>query len=878
MGRNSFRRRQFIVLIGLSLALLGIILGTVLPVTWNSVTRRVTTQLEAESVHRAAEVEHWLEEARNAAVLVSSDIGLHIKTARTPPMEDATTTSDRFLADETERLRAFRDALANVAAVSLLDPADGRVLASTDATLVGRVRGSENYFISGRDGPYVSPLSYSVGAEAPAVVVAAPVTDPEGVLLGVVALRLSIDDLIDAIGHPTGLGEDGRTYLVDRYGFYATIPPGVEGTPLGRMAESEGITEVLSGKNGSGRYVDPQGTDVLGAYHWLPGAQVGLLVEINWSVATAEIRRAWTPMIIAGAVLLALAILAARYLTSWLVRPLERIGIAARALERGDLTRRAPPGGPDEIGQLANTFNRMADSVQRSYENLERAVSERTQELEELNRELERDIVIRRQAEEALRESEQKYQSIVENSTAGVINADLESRITFVNATGCEMLGQAEEEIIGHSFFDFLTPEDTDRVGKLFADALASPRERIEMDFAVQRKDGRRLDCHAGVTCIKHGDETIGLNSIIFDVTEHKQAEEALRRSEENLRAYLEGAPDGVYINDLDGVLLYGNREAERITGYTREELVGGSFFDLGLLPTEYVDKAARLLALSTEGEPTEPDEFELVRKDGTRVWVEITTMPIEQEQGTVVVGFARDITERRRMEEQLQRSQLLASLGEMTAGIAHEVNNPLAAILLYAELVNRAGLPKQVKKDLKVIQSEARRASEIMKDLLTYSRKAEPVTRRVDVHRILRKVLDMRRYQEQVRNIDVATQFGDGPLRVHGNTSQLTQLFMNLIVNAEEAVEQSEEKKITVTTAVHGEWARISVTDSGAGIPKKHLSQVFIPFFSTKTLGRGTGLGLSTCYGIATAHKGTIHAENNQGTGATFVVELPRA
>ena len=251
--------------------------------------------------------------------------------------------------------------------------------------------------------------------------------------------------------------------------------------------------------------------------------------------------------------------------------------------------------------------------------------------------------------------------------------------------------------------------------------------------------------------------------------------------------------------------------------------------------------------------------------------------MPVEREQDTVVVGFARDISERQRMEEQLQRSQLLASLGEMTAGIAHEVNNPLAAILLYAELVNRAGLPRQVKKDLRVIRDEARRASAIMKDLLTYSRKAEPVTQPIDVHPILKKVIDMRRYQEQVRNVEIATDFSAGPLRVHGNSSQLTQLFMNLIVNAEEAVEQAEERKITVTTVADGEWTRISVTDTGAGIPKKNLSQVFIPFFSTKTQGRGTGLGLSTCYGIATAHRGTIRAENNRGAGSTFIVELPR-
>ena len=881
MPRNSFRRRQFVVLVGLSLALLGIMLGTVLPVTWNSITRRVAAQLEAESVHRAAEMEHWLEEASSAALLVSNDIGVRLSADGLPPTDGAAASAGQPLANMTEQLRVFRDVLDDVASVSLLDLAVGRVFASSEPTLVSRIRENEDYFINGQQGLYVSPLSHSVGAEGPEIVVSAPIADLEDVLLGVVALRLNIDDLIDAIGHPTGLEENGRTYLVDRYGFYATMPRGVEGTPLGRMAESEGTAEALSGKTGSGRYLDPRGISVYGAYRWIPDAEVGLMVEINWSVVTAEVWRAWTPVIIAGAVLLVLAVLAARYLTNWLVRPLERIGIAARALESGDLARRAPSGGPDEIGQLANTFNRMADSVQRSYEDLERAVSERTQELEELNRQLEGDIVIRRQAEEALRESEQKYRSLFENMLNGfayhrmVFDDDgrpVDYEFLDINEAFERLTGLKRENVVGRTVTEVLPgieKDPADWIGLYGRVALQEEEAHFEQ-FSEQ------LQRWYSVTT--YSPQRGYFVALFFDVTERKQAEEVLRRSEENLRAYLEGAPDGVFISDLDGVTVYSNREVERITGYTKEELIGKNFLDLGLLPAEYVDTIAGLMALNAEGQPAGPDEFELVRKDGTRVWIELTTMPVAREQDTVVVGFARDISERQRMEDQIQRSQLLATLGEMTAGIAHEVNNPLAAILLYAELISRASLPQQVKKDLRVIREEAKRASDIMKDLLTYSRKAEPVTQPIDVHQILKKVIDMRRYQEQVRNVDIATDFCAGPLRVHGNTSQLTQLFMNLIVNAEEAVEQSEERKITVTTAADVEWARISVTDTGAGIPEENLSQVFIPFFSTKALGRGTGLGLSTCYGIATAHKGTIRAENNHGAGATFVVELPRA
>lgn len=135
-----------------------------------------------------------------------------------------------------------------------------------------------------------------------------------------------------------------------------------------------------------------------------------------------------------------------------------------------------------------------------------------------------------------------------------------------------------------------------------------------------------------------------------------------------------------------------------------------------------------------------------------------------------------------------------------------------------------------------------------------------------------------MRRYQQHVRNIDIEVDISDSLLRVHGNAVQLTELFMNLIVNAEEALENSDDKRIVVTAETDGEKVRISIADSGIGIPEENLTQVFVPFFSTKPTGKGTGLGLSTCHGIVTAHGGLIRAENNEMGGASFIVELPLA
>ncbi len=229
-------------------------------------------------------------------------------------------------------------------------------------------------------------------------------------------------------------------------------------------------------------------------------------------------------------------------------------------------------------------------------------------------------------------------------------------------------------------------------------------------------------------------------------------------------------------------------------------------------------------------------------------------------------------------MEEQVRHSQVLASLGEMTAGISHEVNNPLASIILLSEVLLADEMPKQTRRDIKVMQGEAKRAANIMRDLLTYSRRVQPRMRRVDLHGLIKKVMDIRQYQEKVRNITITNNLLKGPLYVNGDSSQLTQVLVNLVMNAEEALKESKEGSIVVTSQVDGERVKLSIADNGTGIPEENLNQIFNPFFTTKEVGKGTGLGLSTCYGIVTAHGGLIHTENNNMGGATFTVELPLA
>jgi len=218
------------------------------------------------------------------------------------------------------------------------------------------------------------------------------------------------------------------------------------------------------------------------------------------------------------------------------------------------------------------------------------------------------------------------------------------------------------------------------------------------------------------------------------------------------------------------------------------------------------------------------------------------------------------------------------AFLGRVTSGIAHEVNNPLGSILLYSELLMASDVPAPVKKDLKVIHNEAKRAAKIMTDLLVYGRRIKSPTRRLNLHRILKKLLDMRRYEQRVQNIITSIKLQGGPLYVNGNLHQLRQAFLNLILNAEEVLNKCNGGNIVITTQTVAGWAHVSIADSGTGIPEGNLNHVFYPFFSTKRVGEGTGLGLSISYGIITNHQGRIRAENNKMGGATFTTEIPLA
>ncbi len=386
-------------------------------------------------------------------------------------------------------------------------------------------------------------------------------------------------------------------------------------------------------------------------------------------------------------------------------------------------------------------------------------------------------------------------------------------------------------------------------------------------------------------------DELIRLRQRVAEIEQSEalriRVEKVLETSREDYCLLANYVADVIWTMDLNLKFTYFSPSVTSVLGYSNNEAMHQTLSRI-LTPASHeiiLKTLAEELAEENIGHNNTSKvwtlELENVCKDNSVLWTE-TKMSFVRDMHEKAIGFigiSRDITERRRIERQLQQTQLLASLGEMTAGIAHEVNNPLGGILLYSELLIKSNASHQIKKDLMVIHGEAKRAARIMTDLLQFCLGSTPEMKRFNLHWLINKVQKMRQYALSVHNISVSTNLHKTAIYVNGDISQLRHVIMHLMLNAEEALRNQNGGNIVITTQKYGEWIRLFIADNGPGIAEENLKRVFHPFFTTKQVGEGgTGFGLSTCHGIITSHGGLIYAENNRMGGASFVVELPLA
>jgi two-component system NtrC family sensor kinase len=356
-----------------------------------------------------------------------------------------------------------------------------------------------------------------------------------------------------------------------------------------------------------------------------------------------------------------------------------------------------------------------------------------------------------------------------------------------------------------------------------------------------------------------------------------QQTQETLGQAEENLRVIIESIPQGVAVSDLNGKILQVNNAVLQLHGYSRQELIGRSAFIF--IAKEDHARAMDSLKKTFETGHSGTLEYTFTKKDGSTFPAQLSAAVIKDGAGKLIgfVAVTEDISDRKKMEEQLILTERLASIGQLVAGMAHELNNPLTGVIGFSEMLLEKDLPEDIKEDLVTINREARRAANVVKGLLIFTREQGTEKVLVDINSIIQGVLQLRSYEQRARNIKVDTRFASDLPKVMCNVTQLRQVFINIIINAEQVMVGAHGMgKLTIATERVGDKVRASITDDGPGISPDNMKKLFTPFFTTRGVGKGTGLGLSICHGIVTEHGGKLYADSKLGKGATFVVELP--
>lgn len=360
-------------------------------------------------------------------------------------------------------------------------------------------------------------------------------------------------------------------------------------------------------------------------------------------------------------------------------------------------------------------------------------------------------------------------------------------------------------------------------------------------------------------------------------------AQQGMRESEARYCELVERASDAIGIFQ-DAIVKYVNSQSLGILGYIPEEVIGRPVSDF-LHPnvlSEMIDRYIRRMT----GEIFDPKyETTLVHKDGSRVEVELSTGTIMYEGRSADLVVIRDITERKRVEEerrridqQLQYAGRLAAVGELAAGVAHELNNPIAIIQMYAEfLKSRTDLDASARSDVEVIHREVVRSAKISHHLLSFASKHSVEKSFVSLNDVIGTSLKMHGYRLSSNNITVTMDLDPDLPSTMADFYQMQQVFVNIITNAAQAIAEVQDSgTFIIKTRRIGETIRISFTDDGPGIPQEIIRRIFDPFFTTKEVGTGTGLGLSICFGIVQEHSGHIFATSEMGKGATFTIEIP--
>jgi two-component system NtrC family sensor kinase len=478
------------------------------------------------------------------------------------------------------------------------------------------------------------------------------------------------------------------------------------------------------------------------------------------------------------------------------------------------------------------------------------------------------DITERKKAQEALRQSEEKFSKAFQASPNSIsISRMRDGKFIEVNDTFLRDKGYTRKEVIGH----------TGKELKLYANKNDYTNIRT-----ILKKQGKFVN-RVTRYLTKSGQKRVGLMSaeiinigeepcmivIHADVTKQKEVETKLQAHQKLIDSILANTPQGVLVIDKDNRVLLTNKALLNIF-----QLKGRTLKNKLLKEIFPTDKYFNLHKAIKSGETEKHSlEFRYQTEELEKI---IYCVMVKMDGGRMLLTFS-DVSREREEEEKLYLTDRLVSLGEMAAGLAHELNNPLTGILALSQLLMNSKLPVEQKEDIKCIHNEANRASNIVKNVLLFARKKTGDNGRSSPNEVIKEILKLREYDERINNISVVTNLEENLPNIPLEKGQLQQVFLNIMSNAESAIKEIHDSgTIKITTQRANNHVNIIFSDNGCGIKKQVIPRIFDPFFTTKEIGKGTGLGLSICYSIIVKHGGKINVKSRVNEGTTFTIRMP--
>ncbi|PKN32830.1 MAG: hybrid sensor histidine kinase/response regulator [Deltaproteobacteria bacterium HGW-Deltaproteobacteria-19] len=479
------------------------------------------------------------------------------------------------------------------------------------------------------------------------------------------------------------------------------------------------------------------------------------------------------------------------------------------------------------------------------------------------------------------------YRQFFENAVEGFFRSTTDGRFLLLNPTMARIFGYASAEEMMRSVRDmagqhFVDPGQREELRKI----IEKTDRVVNFETRVYRKDRQIIWVSSNVRCIHDGGgKILFYEGVVTDVTERKEMESALKGSAEEYRMLVENALDAIVIVQ-DGMLKFANRVAVDVLGYPRDEIASRPFNEFIHPDDRRLVYERYLKRLMRENAPS-MYEFRIVNKEGRELNAQINSIPVTWRDKPAALCFVRDISAQKALEKRLLQAQKMEAIGTLAGGIAHDFNNLLMGIQGYASLMLQEleeGHP--VRERVKGIESQVKNGADLARQLLGFARGGRFQVSLTDINDIIQKTSSM--FGRTRKEIAIHAHLQDGLWSANVDQNQIEQVLLNLYVNASQAmpgggslylhsyniVFEGEEARSLGLPA--GRYIRIGVTDTGMGMDDKTKARIFEPFFTTKEMGRGTGLGLATVYGIVTGHGGAIQVYSEKGQGTTFHIFFP--